>query len=239
MLALCLLLLAAQPPLVCPKGTTYQREENVESCLDDNKKLHGPLEMRAEDGTVLEKSRYVHGALEADAWWEANGKPRRTQTWAAGKRDGVWEYFFPNGKVAWRRTFKNDALVKETLFDSNGTEQKAPKPGKTAEEDDEAGGLPKEVLGLVIRDHQVQVQYCYEVELQKDPKLEGNVTTGFTIGSDGSVSDVEIAENTFKSTAVADCIVPRIRKWQFPRPLGGGKVTIHFPWIFKPAADEK
>ena len=37
--------------------------------------------------------------------------------------------------------------------------------------------------------------------------------------------------------AVADCVVERIKRWTFPKPVGGGVVDVTFPWIFKTAGE--
>ena len=46
-----------------------------------------------------------------------------------------------------------------------------------------------------------------------------------------------MAEDTLGDAAVADCVVERIKRWTFPKPVGGGVVNVTFPWIFKTAGE--
>jgi hypothetical protein len=32
---------------------------------------------------------------------------------------------------------------------------------------------------------------------------------------------------------LTSCMTEQIRSWQFPPPVGGGTVTVAFPWLFK------
>ena len=99
----------------------------------------------------------------------------------------------------------------------------------------ERGGVPKESLGLIIARNESQAQFCYERQLQHAPNLEGCVSTEFTIDTDSRVSKATAKEVTAGMDDVARCIVERVNTWEFPRPFGGGPVTITHPYLFKPA----
>jgi hypothetical protein len=107
-------------------------------------------------------------------------------------------------------------------------------PGKTVV----VGGLSKEVIAKVIRDHQREIKYCYEAELNKTPDLAGKVAAMFIIGPDGTVQDANVAETTLNNSSAENCMMTRIKRWKFPEPQGGGIVTVTFPWIFKPAGND-
>jgi len=107
-------------------------------------------------------------------------------------------------------------------------------PGKTVV----VGGLSKEVIAKVIRDHQREIKYCYETELNKIPDLAGKVAAMFVIGPDGSVQDANVAETTLNNSTAENCMMTRIKRWKFPEPQGGGIVSVTFPWIFKPAGND-
>jgi hypothetical protein len=106
-------------------------------------------------------------------------------------------------------------------------------PGKTIVE----GGLSKEVIARIIRQHQSEIKYCYEVELQKNPALFGKVAVLFIINAAGIVSEANVSETSLANQNTEQCMLTRIRRWKFPEPLGGGIVTVTFPWIFKPAGN--
>lgn len=104
-------------------------------------------------------------------------------------------------------------------------------PGKTTV----VGGLSKEVIARVIRQHQQEIKYCYESELNRTPGLAGKVAVAWVIGPDGSVAENRIQESSLGSSPVEQCMLGKIRRWKFPEVPGGGIVNVTFPWVFKPA----
>lgn len=104
-------------------------------------------------------------------------------------------------------------------------------PGKTRV----VGGLSREVIERVIRQHQSEIKYCYEISLSQHPDLAGKVGVAFTIDGGGAVSDASVSETTLHEATTEQCMISKIRRWKFPQPLGGGTVSVNFPWIFKPA----
>lgn len=100
-------------------------------------------------------------------------------------------------------------------------------------------GLPRDVIMSVIRRHQSEIKFCYERELQQNPKLAGKIAVSFTIDGSGNISDAQIAESGVDNANVEGCMLERIRRWKFPEPQGGGVVVVTFPWVFSAAgADE-
>lgn len=107
-------------------------------------------------------------------------------------------------------------------------------PGKTTV----VGGLDKDVIAKIIRQHQNEIKYCYESELNKNPSLAGKVAVAFTIDPTGAVSDANVTETTLNSSTAENCMLSRIRRWKFPEPKGGGVVAVTYPWLFSPAGSE-
>lgn len=107
-------------------------------------------------------------------------------------------------------------------------------PGKTTV----VGGLDRDVIAKIIRQHQSEIKYCFEVELQKNPSLSGKVGVTFIIDGSGDVSDDSIAETSLNNQNTEQCMLMKIKRWKFPNPVGGGVVTVNFPWVFKPAGGE-
>lgn len=107
-------------------------------------------------------------------------------------------------------------------------------PGRTTV----IGGLDKDVIAKVIRDHMAEIKYCYEIELNKNPSLAGKVAVAFTIDPTGSVSEASVSETTLNNSSAENCMLRRIRRWRFPEPKGGGVVAVTYPWLFSPAGAE-
>jgi hypothetical protein len=95
------------------------------------------------------------------------------------------------------------------------------------------GGLDREVIAAVIREHLGQVRYCYERQLSGNPDLYGKIKVKFSINADGIVASQDIGQSTLKSAMVEECILRRIATWKFPKPKGGTKVLVSYPFLFK------
>ena len=95
------------------------------------------------------------------------------------------------------------------------------------------GGLDKEVIAAVIKEHLGQIRYCYERQLSGNPNLLGKVKVRFQIGADGTVGTENIGQSTLKNAVVEECILRRIAKWKFPKPKGGTQVNVSYPFLFK------
>lgn len=108
-----------------------------------------------------------------------------------------------------------------------------------AAEDDQGprvgmGNVPREAIAQAVRGARKQVQLCYERELTKTPTLEGKVTVEFVIGVNGQVSSAKDASaEPFPSAKVTECLLGVVRKLKFPSPVGGGLVTVRYPFVFK------
>jgi pSer/pThr/pTyr-binding forkhead associated (FHA) protein len=106
-------------------------------------------------------------------------------------------------------------------------------PGKTTV----VGGLSKDVIERVIKQHASEIKYCYEIELNQHPDLAGKVGVTWNIDATGIVSDANVTETTLNDSVTEQCMVQKVRRWKFPQAAGGGSTQVTFPWIFKPAGD--
>jgi hypothetical protein len=94
------------------------------------------------------------------------------------------------------------------------------------------GSLSREQIERVVRQHRTEIKFCYEQELQKNPKLAGTVKIKFTISGTGSVMSALVAESSMKSPEVERCMTGKIQRWAFPEPKGGGIVIVNYPFNF-------
>jgi hypothetical protein len=97
------------------------------------------------------------------------------------------------------------------------------------------GGLDKELVRRVVRQHVNEVRACYEQALPRKPTLAGRVVAMFTIAPNGTVLTAALQASTLGERGVEDCIVAATRRWLYPQPLGGGTVTVSYPFLLTPA----
>ncbi len=101
------------------------------------------------------------------------------------------------------------------------------------EETEVEGGLDKDVIARVINAHLGEVRYCYERQLSANPNLYGKVQVKFTIDATGLVQEQHIGISTLRNAMVEGCILRRLASWNFPKPKGGTRVLVTYPFMFK------
>jgi outer membrane biosynthesis protein TonB len=94
------------------------------------------------------------------------------------------------------------------------------------------GFCAKEAINRVVRAHQGGIRFCFERELQRDPKLSGKVLVGWKINLEGRVQFAKIDSSSLQNQRVESCMLQNIRRWIFPKPQGGICV-INYPFVFK------
>jgi TonB family protein len=97
------------------------------------------------------------------------------------------------------------------------------------------GSLDKEIIRRIIRRHINEVKYCYEQELTKKPDLGGRISVQFTIAASGQVIASVLQQSSMGNARVENCTVQAVRRWEFPKPLGGGIVIVSYPFVLTPA----
>ncbi|MFO0593715.1 MAG: AgmX/PglI C-terminal domain-containing protein [Myxococcaceae bacterium] len=95
--------------------------------------------------------------------------------------------------------------------------------------------MDKELIRKVIASHRDQVRYCYELALQQSPSLAGKVSVGFMVSSSGTVPTANVVQSTVASNTIGDCLVTRVRSWQFPVAKAAGGYRVTYPFVFKPS----
>lgn len=94
--------------------------------------------------------------------------------------------------------------------------------------------MDKELIRKVINGHRDQIRFCYEMALQQSPALAGKVSVQFAVGASGSVAAARVENSTARSEALSDCLVSRVRTWQFPVGRSAG-FRVTYPFVFKPS----
>jgi hypothetical protein len=105
-------------------------------------------------------------------------------------------------------------------------------PPFKSEAADAAGGLTPEQVRAVVERHRSALQWCFEKELQKNPKLAGKVVVFWQIEPAGSVSTSRIKSSTVGDSDVDDCLQRQVVKWTFPAAPNGQITKVFYPFVF-------
>jgi hypothetical protein len=102
------------------------------------------------------------------------------------------------------------------------------------------GRLPPEIVQRVVRHHVGRYRACYDGALLRNPKTAGRVGVRFVIDKDGAVDSTGAAPGAKVSDkAMVSCLLRAFGSLRFPKPEGGGKVTVVYPIEFSPGAATK
>jgi TonB family protein len=97
-----------------------------------------------------------------------------------------------------------------------------------------SGSLDRDIVRRIVRAHINEVRNCYNMGLTRDPSLTGRVEVNFLITESGKVGSSAVAGSTLGDAAVEACIAKAVRRWQFPKPPGGGTVAVSYPFLLDP-----
>lgn len=95
------------------------------------------------------------------------------------------------------------------------------------------GGLDKSLIAAVVQQNIGQIKHCYERQLIVDPNIFGKIVAQWTINTEGAVSTTSVKSTTMNNKPVENCILAKIKGWNFPKPKGGGQVMVSYPFLFK------
>ena len=96
------------------------------------------------------------------------------------------------------------------------------------------GGLDRSVVQATIAKYLSQVRACYEIGLQKNSALVGQVLMNFEINGTGDLNFAKVDRSSVGDKQVEDCIAQRMLTWKFPNPKGGVKVKVSYPFMLRP-----
>ena len=94
------------------------------------------------------------------------------------------------------------------------------------------GELDPNMVAKEVRSRLGAIKACYERALKRNPNLSGKVVIHWTITQAGTVSGVDVEQDTLGDAEVASCIKFLIARWRFPAP-SGGSVDVSFPFVFQ------
>jgi TonB family protein len=94
-------------------------------------------------------------------------------------------------------------------------------------------GLTKDEVGEVIHSHMGEVRYCHEAAMLANPKVEGKLLANFSINAGGKITTASVEQSTLGDPQFTECVMSRLKTWQFPHPRGGVTVTVSYPFLFR------
>ena len=93
-------------------------------------------------------------------------------------------------------------------------------------------GLPLELIQMVVEENQIQLRYCYEIQLLKSPDLQGEVNSEWQISPEGVIAQLQLASSVFEGSEFFSCLEKKMKSWKFPKPKGGVNVMVKYPMRF-------
>ena len=94
------------------------------------------------------------------------------------------------------------------------------------------GGMDKEAIRRVIREHLREIRNCYNNELQRAPDLFGKVVIEWDIEDGGKVTRSAVKSNGLANNNVGNCIASHLKMWKFPDPPAGQIGRVSYPFVF-------
>jgi outer membrane biosynthesis protein TonB len=94
------------------------------------------------------------------------------------------------------------------------------------------GQLDPNIIVKEVRARMSAIKACYERALKRNPNLSGKVVVRWTITAAGTVSGVDIDQDSLGDSEVTGCIKGLVARWRFPAP-SGGSVEVSFPFVFQ------
>lgn len=94
------------------------------------------------------------------------------------------------------------------------------------------GDVDKNSIKAAIKHRTSALQHCYNKALQTQPDLAGKMSYTIAISVMGSVTKVDIEEDTVGSAAVASCTRAKIQGWRFPMDGAEEPAEVTFSVVF-------
>jgi hypothetical protein len=98
----------------------------------------------------------------------------------------------------------------------------------------EGGHADLDSIAREIRSRRKAIAACYERALKLKPTLTGKLVVRFSITGAGTVSAVDIDDDTLGAPEVGSCVRALILRWRFAPPAEA-PVELSFPFVFQAA----
>jgi hypothetical protein len=78
---------------------------------------------------------------------------------------------------------------------------------------------------------------CHEAARKKQPKLAGHMVLDMEVEEDGTITRLEVKEDSLKDAVMVECVKSHVKAFEWPRPQGG-YLGMEFPLHFQVAVDK-
>jgi Ca-activated chloride channel family protein len=95
-----------------------------------------------------------------------------------------------------------------------------------------SGGMDREGIRRVIREHLPEIRNCYERELQSQPDLYGKIVLEWDIEAGGRVGKAAVKTDSLSNPKVGQCLTAHLRNWNFPEPPANTVGRVSYPFVF-------
>jgi len=104
-------------------------------------------------------------------------------------------------------------------------------PGKASV----SGSISADIIRRIVRVHLPKIKCCSGKWLGKNPSFAGKLNMKFTISPEGTVVQATDSGGTINDIEVVACAAKVFMDMGFPKPTGGGIVTVTYPIVFAPS----
>ena len=94
------------------------------------------------------------------------------------------------------------------------------------------GGLRRADIQRSVNKAAPLIKRCYASALSMGRPVSGRVRFTWKIGADGTATEVVVVNDTLGLPAATACMKTALSELTYPRPLGGGFVTVDYPFVF-------
>lgn len=140
--------------------------------------------------------------------------------------------------VAWRGNDRASVPVIFTDLPPTHVRGQRPVIRRSRSERGLGGKIRFDAVHRQVRHHSSIIRFCFARGLESDPELHGRVSIQLIIDPFGAVTTAQVVGDTLSnphaSPALTECLVSEVRGWRFPRPAGGAKSGVVYPFVFSP-----
>jgi len=90
-----------------------------------------------------------------------------------------------------------------------------------------SGAIDRADVAAVFRRRKGELEACYEAALKRNPNAGGEVKLRFSLGTGGTVTSIDVMDNSTGDTEVGACMAGEVRSWPFPA-ADDGEVSFVF-----------
>jgi outer membrane biosynthesis protein TonB len=138
-----------------------------------------------------------------------------------------------NGRIATPTGLRVDTRIAEATTAGPTRERSVPSVVREGAPQVEDGKVDAAAIAREIRTRRKAIAACYERALKQQPALAGKLVVRFSLAAAGTVTAVDIDDDSLGAPDVSSCIRAVVLRWRFPA-LTEGSAELSFPFVFQP-----